>query len=100
MTFLFKVTFFLIKNYNYSYKFALMTENLTKRDTKRRSIFRQQLLIENASIFISTLIFSKLILFTRYPFLNIPIKFTLLYAYSATLDPLVVFSGYKFTRFI
>ena len=65
-----------------------------------RSLFRKQLLIENLSIFLSTLVFSKLILFTRYPVLNLPIKLSLLYVYSATLDPLVVFSGYKLTRFI
>lgn len=63
-------------------------------------MYRKQLIVENTAIFTSTLLFSKLILFTRYPILNIPIKLTLLYAYSATLDPLVLFSGYALTRFI
>jgi hypothetical protein len=71
-----------------------------KNQLNPRFLFRKQLLVENAAIFLSTLVFSKLILFTRYPVLNIPIKFSLLYVYSATLDPLVVFSGYKLTRFI
>jgi len=59
-----------------------------------------QLLAESGAIFLSTLVFSKLILFTRYPILNIPIKFGLFYIYSATLDPLVVYSGYTITKFM
>jgi hypothetical protein len=65
-----------------------------------RSLYRKQLLAENLTVFCSTLIFSKLILFTRYPILNIPIKFVLFYCYSATLDPLVMYSGYKLTKTI
>ena len=65
-----------------------------------RTLKRQQLLVETGAVFLSTLVFTKLILFTRYPLFNIPIKTILLYAYSATLDPLVVYSGYKYTRFL
>jgi hypothetical protein len=72
----------------------------TQKTADQKSLFRKQLLVENTTIFISTLLFSKLILFTRYPILNLPIKFSLLYVYSATLDPLTVLSGYKFTRFM
>lgn len=70
---------------------------------KDRSLHRKQLLAENVTIFISTLLFSKLVLFSRYtkhPLVNVPIKACLAYAYSATLDPLVVLSGYKITRII
>jgi hypothetical protein len=59
-----------------------------------------QLLAESGTIFLSTLLFSKLILFTKYGILNIPIKFTLLWIYSTTLDPLVVYSGYRITKFM
>lgn len=63
-----------------------------------RSLYRRQLLTENAAVLASSLAFSKLILFTRYPILNLPAKFALLYIYSATLDPLVVLAGYWVTR--
>ena len=49
-------------------------------------------------MFLSTLLFSKLVLFSHYPMLNIPIKFALLYVYSATLDPLMAYSGYTLTK--
>jgi len=63
-------------------------------------LYRKQLLAENFTLFTSTLIFSKLVLFTHYPILNLPLKFLLLYTYSATLDPLVAYSGYALTRTI
>jgi hypothetical protein len=71
-----------------------------KQKKDDRQLYRKQLLVENAVIFASTLVFTKLVLFTRYPLLNLPIKFSLFYLYSATLDPLVIFSGYKLTRFM
>jgi hypothetical protein len=37
---------------------------------------------------------AKMVVFKQYPRLNLPIKFVLLFAYTATLDPLVVASGY------
>lgn len=68
------------------------------RKLQQRSLYRRQLLAENAAVLASTLAFSKLVLFTRFPALNLPAKLALLYAYSATLDPLVVLAGYKATR--
>lgn len=65
---------------------------------QQRSLYRRQLLAETAAVLASTLAFSKLVLFTRFPALNLPAKLALLYAYSASLDPLVVFAGYWVTR--
>lgn len=55
------------------------------KNREKRSLYRKQLIAENLTIFASTLLFSKLILFTHYPVLNLPLKFLLLYGYSATL---------------
>ena len=63
-----------------------------------RGLYRRQLAAENAAVLASTLLFSKLILFTRYPILNLPAKLALLYVYSATLEPVVVLAGYSVTR--
>lgn len=65
---------------------------------QERRLYRRQLLAENAAVLGSTLVFSKLVLFTRFPALNLPAKLVLLYAYSATLDPLAVLAGYWVTR--
>lgn len=59
---------------------------------------RLQLISECSALLISTVVFSKLILFTKYPILNMSIKFFLLYSYSASMDPLIVFSGYYATK--
>lgn len=73
---------------------------MNNNSSKNKLLHRKQLIAENGTSFLLTLIFSKLVLFTRYPLLNIPIKATLIYVYSATLDPLVIFSSYKLTRII
>jgi hypothetical protein len=57
-----------------------------------------QLICECTTLLVSSLIFSKLIIFNRYSILNLPIKLSLLYVYTASLDPLVTLSGYYYTR--
>ena len=73
---------------------------LKDKKTAHKYLLRRQLFAETGAVFFSTLVFSKLVLFTHYPVLNIPIKLLLLYSYTALLDPLVVYAGYRVTRFI
>lgn len=49
---------------------------------------------EVGTIFLSTLIFSKLVIFKNYYRFNAPIKLTLAYLYFATLEPLSMGAGY------
>ena len=60
--------------------------------------YYQPLLAENTAIFIHTLFYSQTILFNKYRLINLPIKLALTYAFSATLDPLVAYSGYAISR--
>ncbi len=46
------------------------------------------------TIFISTLVFSKLIIFNKYKVANIPIKLLFTYVYAATLEPMVILAGW------
>ena len=46
------------------------------------------------TIFVSTLLFSKLIIFNKYKIANIPIKLFLTWGYAVTLEPLVILSGW------
>jgi DNA-directed RNA polymerase subunit N (RpoN/RPB10) len=59
-----------------------------------------QLLCENISLIVSSLVFCKLIVFNHYRRFNAIIKLSLCYVYSATLDPLSVFSGYYCNRLL
>ena len=77
-----------------------MAESNQRQHSKEKSLYRKQLLAETGTVFLTTLVFSKLIIFTHYPILNLPIKFLLFYTYTAVLDPLAVYSGYKLTRTI
>jgi hypothetical protein len=68
--------------------------NLNEDVVDERNIKRKLLLAENAAILASTLIFSKLIIFNHYRKYNVPVKLFMIYMYTATIDPLVVFAGY------
>ena len=63
-----------------------------------RAKYRGQLSIEMATFAAHSLLFTKLVFFNHYPKLNIPIKVLLCYLYTATVDPLMVGTGYYFTR--
>jgi len=58
------------------------------------------LLTENATIFITSVIFAKLVVFNHYRKFNFPIKFLLTLGYSVILDPLTIFSGYYANKFL
>jgi hypothetical protein len=81
-----------------------MSESRGEERKRRRwggdVLLRKQLLAENGATILWTLTFSKLILFKQYLVLNVPLKLLLLYGYWATLDPLVVYSGYRLTRLL
>jgi hypothetical protein len=77
-----------------------MSADKGKDQKQTKQLFRAQLLAETGTVFLTTLLFSKLVIFMHYPVLNVPIKCLLLYTYTAVLDPLVVYSGYKLTRTI
>lgn len=48
----------------------------------------------------SSLLFCKLIFFKQYRRFNVPVKLCLVYLYTATLDPLSVYSGYYYDRYL
>lgn len=52
------------------------------------------LLIENATIFISTMIFAKLVVFNHYRRFNLPIKFLLTLGYTSLIEPLTIYTGF------
>lgn len=59
-----------------------------------KSKIRKILIVENMTILISTLLFSKLIIFNKYKIANIAVKVFFTYIYAATLEPMVILAGW------